>query len=221
MANPAELLYDLFSQWNNTSVSPYSQREDDALLTNHRLAVKYLGEIDLILTAMENEGKRTNGFRRMYSEWAKTVFVYPNHWRDSDYGGISDHAIDVLDNLVGYADDYVQQLDETKIDDLKTYLDQVEAELRDDDSLDKSVKASAQVLIQNLRTVIDNYTVRGDFEFEQCLNNLLGSLAIITLRSQRKDKWKKILDDFVFPYIVNNLPGAALISGGIISAITA
>ncbi|AIT89183.1 hypothetical protein [Corynebacterium ulcerans] len=220
MANPAELLYNLFSQWNNSSSTPYLQREDDASLTNHRLAVKYLGEIDLMLKAMENEGARTRSFRNMYPRWVQTVFVYPNHWRDANYGAISDHSLDVLESLIGYFDSYVTQIDEQKFEDLKKYLDRVEEELLKDDSLDASVKASAQALIQNVRTVMDNYAVRGDFEFEQCLNNLLGNLAIITIRSQRKDTWKKILDDFIFPYTVNNLPGTELVTGGIINAIT-
>lgn len=220
MANPAELLYNLFSQWDNPSSPPYHQRDDDASLTNHRLAVKYLAEINSILKAMETESRRTGSFRRMYPEWVKTVFVYPNHWRSSEYGGISNHSLDVLETLIDYADDYVQRVDQEKFDDLKKYLDRIEKELLDDSSLATSVKASTRALIQNIRTVIDQYAVRGDFEFEQCLNSLLGNLALITIQSQRKDTWEKVLDDFVFPYIIGSLPSAALVTGGVINAIT-
>lgn len=45
-------------------------------------------------------------------------------------------------------------------------------------------------------------------------------LALITIQSQRKDTWQKVLDDFVFPYIIGSLPSAALVTGGVINAIT-
>jgi hypothetical protein len=53
---------------------------------------------------------------------------------------------------------------------------------------------------------MDDLTVIGDFEFGKAIERLLGVLATISLRSSQKDRWRKVLDLFVYPYAVGNLP---------------
>ena len=217
MANPAELLFNLLTSWNSSS-SAANARKDSGSLENHRHAVRYLAEIDQILHSMENDGKRTNSFRRAYPEWVKTVFCYPKDWAHVETGPVSQSSRDVLEGLIDYADMYLPKVDEEKFDTLKAYLETVETALLEDDSLSDVVKSSCRSLIQNLRTIVDNYSVHGSFELDQCLQNLLGNLALITLRSRARSKWQTILNTFVFPYAVGSVP--AIEPGGIIHALT-
>lgn len=190
MANPAELLFDLLSSWQGGN-SPKTNRADDGSLTKHRLAVKYLEEIQLILKAMSSAGKRTAVFQRKIPEWAQTIFNYPNDWTSPNAGGINQADLDVLESLIDLVGEYVQPMDTGQFDSVKQYLEHVEKTLIEDESLDSVSVASCRAMIQNLRTVLDQYAVRGDFELNQCLQNLLGNLALITLKSNQKKQMVK------------------------------
>lgn len=220
MANPAELLNAFLSSiWaHDTVTSPASfTRQDDDSLTRHRLCVGYLSQIEEILEAMEKAGQRTTIYRKNFTQWSRTVFNFPNDWNKVD-PGCPEGAKDVLGLLADAMDSYVPKLDEEKLDELEKYLDTVDQELRNDESLSSPVRDGALAFVENLRTLIDSYTVIGDFELERALQTLLGNLAIITLRSQHKSGWKNLIDNFMIPYATDQLPSLPV--GDVFSSIT-
>ncbi|WP_313007362.1 hypothetical protein [Corynebacterium variabile] len=205
MANPAELLHDLFVRWNAPNTAPSSGRNDPSLVM-HRHAVRYLGEIEELLSVAERNGKRVGSYREYFPLWVKTVFNFPNSWGTPASGAISNEQILHLDNMVDLLNEFVVSPDESKFLDLREYLNLVGKNLAADDSLSPAVRESAGTVITHILGCMDDLTVIGDFEFGKAIERLLGVLATISLRSSQKDRWRKVLDLFVYPYAVGNLP---------------
>lgn len=206
MANPAELLHDLFVSWNNDKQSAQSARHDTASLVTHRRAVRYLDGIDELLDVAEATGKRVKNYRDYFPYWAQTVFHFPRSWQGSNTGAINVEQIRHLENLIDLLDDFVERIDTEKFEALSTYLTLVERTLDEDESLLDSVKRSARAMIIHLRGCMEDFAIVGDFDFEKALERLIGVLAHVGLRSQKKDVWSEVMGQFVFPYMVNNLP---------------
>lgn len=215
MANPAELLFDIFTSWNS-AISTVKARNDSDALPRHRLAVTHLNDIERLLDIMASDGKRVSTYKMRFPQWVKIVFNYPHSW-EGNYGTIDGGALESLENLIDTMASYVPTMDEARFDELKVYLDKVEEALRDDDSLSAAVAAGTMTLVQNLRTILDQYTVCGDLQLEQALERLLGNLAKVTLHSKHATRWRKLIDEFVFPYAVGQLP--ELPAGGLLSAV--
>lgn len=216
MANPAELLFDIFKSWNNPRAKTVSARKDSDTLRTHRIAVTHLNDIERLLDIMASDGKRVSTYKKRFPQWVKIVFNYPNRW-EQDHGAISGVALESLENLIDTMDSYVPKMDEARFDELKKYLDKVEKALHDDDSLSAAVTAGTMALVHNLRTILDQYTVCGDLQLEQALERLLGNLAKVTLRSKHAARWRTLIDEFVFPYVVGQLPELPV--GGLLSAV--
>lgn len=212
MANPAELLYSVFLTWNErskTSVAASSTRKDSNSMETHRQAVKYLNEIEEILTLMKSAGKRVDSAIRMFPTWVKAVFLYPESWRTGD-PGVSGHAMDVLYSLLDPMDEFVPALNADRFDELSKYLDRVREALNEDKDLNPTVRASVLASVENLKTMLDNHKVAGDYRIEQALKALLGNLALITAQSKRRNIWTVILNAFFIPYAVNQLSSLSL-----------
>lgn len=209
MANPAELLHEVFSQWSSQikgGAATGSTRGDNAVLDQHRRCVGYLNQIEEVIGEMDRAGKRVRTYRTQFPVWVKTVFNYGRNWLASDTP-VSEHALDILENLIEAMEPFVPDLDADRFDELKRYLNMVQDVLNEDDSLAEGVRRGAQALVENILTLVDYYTVVGDFELEQALKSLLGNLALVTVQSTDKEKWRDILTGFFIPYAVNQAPG--------------
>lgn len=224
MANPAELLYETFTLWDaripgtsGTFTSFTTTHEDSETLKTHRQAVTYLNDIGTLLDVMEADGKRVSAYRNHYENWIRVVFHFGRDWTDQAQK-VDSYDLEVLENLIDAIDPYVPKLDSSKFDGLVAYLDKVEEALNNDESLSGLIKKTGNAFIQNLRTCIDNYTVIGDFQLKNSLERLLGHLASIGAQSKNRSVWQDILNQFIFPYAVNQVPGIDL--GTITAAIT-
>jgi hypothetical protein len=120
MANPAELLHDLFVSWDNDKQSAKMARNDAASLRVHRQAVRYLDSIDELLDVAEAAGKRVKNYRAYFRLWTRTVFNFPNSWQGSGSGGINVEQIRHLENLIDLLDDFVERIDPEKFEALST-----------------------------------------------------------------------------------------------------
>lgn len=209
MANPAELLLGIFSKWDKargSGVSAQKSRADNESLREHRLAIGYLNQIEELLHAMELAGKRVGPYRRQFPVWVQHTFNYGSVWAHVD-PGTPDHAFDVLEGLIDALAPHVHALDPERFEELKKYLHTVREALNEDDSIPRGTQQGALVLVENLLSLIDSYTVVGDFELERALQSLLGSLAWVAAQSSRRQRWQDILTGFFIPYSVNQLPG--------------
>lgn len=154
-----------------------------------------------------------SAYRSYFPHWVKTVFRYPHGWELSGSGEIDIEQIRHLDTLVDIIGDFVQEADPDKFEDLSAYLKLVETALTEDTSLPLSVLAPARAALANLRGCIDAYEVVGAFDFAKGVERLLGALAMVAISSNEKARWRKLINAFVVPYAVNNLPGLAAGAG--------
>lgn len=209
MSNPAELLHNTFTKWSEnrkSSVAASDTRKDDNVLSEHRRCISYLSQIEEVLTTMDESGARVAPYRRMFPNWVAHVFRFPGNWGSPDADHRRNHMMDVLEALIDPMNGVVPRLDQSRFDELKTYLDTVEKQLMEDDSLTRVVRDSALAVVRNLRTMIDDYVVVGDFALERGLQSLLGRLAYIMVSSKQGQRWKSVIDKFFIPYLVNQVP---------------
>ncbi|MGO1992253.1 MAG: hypothetical protein ACTH2Y_10555 [Corynebacterium sp.] len=205
MANPAELLHDLFVSWNATGTSASAARKDPDLV-QHRNAVRYLGEIDELLEIAKKNKKRVGTYRSYFPLWVKTVFNYPGSWGGQNTAKIDQNQIDQLDNLIDMIDGFVVSPDKETLDQFREYVRLIEWNLDEDESLSPAVRESARAVCVHMLSCVDNLAVTGSFEFGKAFERLLGVLATVTLRSSQRSRWRTVVDFLVWPYAVANLP---------------
>lgn len=209
MANPAELLLGIFSKWDEArgnGASAQESRADTDSLDDHRLAIGYLNQIDELLNKMALDDKRVGPYRRQFPVWVKHTFNYGEVWTHADPGTPA-HAFDVLEGLIDALAPYVPALESERFEELKEYLHKVRDTLNEDTSISRGTLQGALALVENVLTLIDSYTVVGDFELERALQSLLGSLAWAAAQSTNRERWRDILTGFFIPYSVNQVPG--------------
>lgn len=207
MANPAELLFNQFTEWRAPDETAQSARPDTDDLALHRRAIQNLNDIRSLLLAMENAGKRVGVWKRAFPRWARIIFCYPGSWQRGGTGSIDQKDLDDLETLIDAVDPFVTKLDESAFEKFRSYLDEVEEALEEDDSLDEHFKESVRVAVRNVREAFDRFTTVGDYRTDEALKSLLAQIALVMVRSQNKNKWEKILNRWIFPYAVNQLPG--------------
>lgn len=216
MANPAELLFNQFTEWRDSNKTATAARLDTDDLALHRRAVQNLNDIRSLLLAMENAGRRVGVWKRAFHRWTWIIFCYPDSWQRGGTGGIDQKDLDDLETLIDAMDPFVTKIDESAFESFRNYLDEVEEALREDDSLDEHFKESVRIAVRNVREAFDQFTTVGDYRTDEALKTLLAQIALVMVRSQKKNKWETILNGWFFPYAVNQLPdlesGAGLLN---------
>lgn len=208
MANPAELLLELFEKWNQNRAYVSTVRDDDELLSDHRRALTYIDQITVLLDELESRGKRVRYHRHFLSPWIKTVFNYPRHWNSSAEKAIIDvRQIQQLESLANDLDDVVPRVDAEQLEVFKRYLESVLSALDEDDSLPDDVRKQAKAIVLHVQTVVDQLSVIGEFELQDSLDRLLGILLRVTRSSRKRDQWINLLNNFVWPFVVGNVTG--------------
>lgn len=218
MANPAELLFDQLVEWNSSKHTASQARNDSKDLALHRRAIHNLNDINQLLRHMESLGKRVGVYKRTFPKWVQIVFRYPGGWQGTGTGKIDQIDLDHLENLIDALDPFVPKLETERFEDIDKYLSDVQSLLDEDDSLDTLTRESAREAVSNVREALADFEKHGDFRTEKLFQLLLGQLAYVTLRSSKRGKWKKVLDDFVVPYSVGQFPEIS--QSGIVEFIT-
>lgn len=206
MANPAEILFNQFNEWYKEDWAK-SVRKDSNSLTRHRIMVGHLDDLEKLIAMMAADGKRVSVYQRHFPSWSKFLFAYPRAWDTKSTDLLSYDSLEHLETLIEYCDSYCLHADEEKFDDLKAYLNRVKQALDEDETLPSTVTLSTRTLVENLVTIIDSYAIYGDVRLDDALQRLLGNLAMVAMQSKKTDVWRKILDDIVFPWLANQLPG--------------
>lgn len=209
MANPAELLHSLFTSWNLDTSSSVANVRNDPGLKEHRRAVIYLDSIEKLLGQMESDGKRTTVWRKHFPTWVKIVFNYPNQWQQSNKGTMSGIAIDHLETLIDYAEDYSPKIEVEKLPLLALYIEAVRIALVDDDSLPTDVKHVALRVLSNVESMLDEIDQVDSVDFEKAILELLSVLAVTVIRSKNQGRWEGWTSAFVWPFMYDTAKAGA------------
>ena len=169
-------------------------------------AALLIEQIEELLDRLDSTGGHTEVYRRYLPAWRRILFSYPNGWTGNGTASIDQTARDHLSTLSFMLRDVVATPDADRLGELADYLDTIFNNLTEDPTLSKSVKDATATVITHLRGCIDDLQVLGDFEFEKAFERLIGALALVTLKSNQKDRWTEVVKNLVYPYFVNNIP---------------
>lgn len=216
MANPADLLLEVFERWNKNQGHVHKVRADNDTLDTHRYALRYLDQIEILIDELEAQGKRVRYHRHYLSAWVQTVFNYPKAWDSSNVpANIDARQLQQLESLANDLDSLVPRIAPDKVEQLKNYLNLVIETLAEDDSLSEEVKRQAAAVVDHVKTVLDQLDQAGELELQNALDNLLGILVRVGASSKNRERWTDVLNQFVWPFLMGNF--TALTSAPLIS----
>lgn len=201
MANPAELLLEIFESWNTSKAPVKSARDDNAEMSQHRLALRLLDQIDMQISVLEAKGKRVRYHKHYFPQWVQTVFNYPRDWNSQQvHSTIDARQLQQLESLANDLDDAVPRADPQLLGQLSEYLVDLLEGLDEDKSLDETVKTYARSVVTHLQDVIANLDKVGELELELELERLIGTLLRVTAASNDPGKWRAKFSSFVWPF---------------------
>lgn len=214
MANPAQLLHEIFVSWNHADKSAQKARGVNG--TNwdtHTRAVRFLDEIAEILRLLESHGRNMRVARETMPTWYQTVFVFNYGWSGANTGAIDQRALDNLEQLAERLQDVVPEVAAGGIEQINQYIDLVRKTVLADTSLPTELRSHINDVVDHVRWCTDNYAIAGDFSLQDAVERLSGAIVRGYATSGEKSKWKDVLDKFVWPFTVNvvsALPSATL-----------
>ena len=111
--------------------------------------------------------------------------------------GIANMLRDIRDNCLS-VDMSLTEEREQKINDL---LEKVVKTVNEDDSLNQATKMYVVKLVHEVHLAVDLQKTGCEFELSDAIDRLLASLGKVEAVSSNKDKWRKLHDDVVNPFI--------------------
>lgn len=198
MANPAELLLNLFRAWDDSSGNPVKAVRRDDSLREHRRAVGYLESIDKALELLENNNKRVSIYRNQFPTWVAMVFNYPRSWTQQNSTVMNTTSIDHLETLVDYVDGVCPKLHVDKIPVLLLYLDAVDKALEEDDSLPLAARQQVIIAVRHIRSYVEDIDAIDAFAFQRSISELFAALALAVLQSRNRSRWDSWAEKFVW-----------------------
>jgi hypothetical protein len=214
MANPAVLLHAQFQGWNHPN-----QTADQARGTSgtevwilHRQAVRHVGALEEILREMSARGKDVRVWEGAFAIWSQAVFAWPRGWGTANSGDIDETALDHLQTLASWLDDYLPKADEAGLERTGKLVDDVLEAVNADDSLPSHLKIHLRQMCDQLRWCVDRYAQAGDFDLKVAIDRLLITVGQCAQQSSTfGEKVTLIVNTFVYPFVVGTL---AQITGG-------
>lgn len=196
MANPAELLHQVLTNWQGSKQS--------ANTADHRIAIRHLDAIEELLDQMDNAQIRTDVYRRYFKKWATLTLRHPHDWQKQESNKhVDSTALDHLLNLSDWFRGFVPSVATDGLDSLRGFVESAQTVITEDDSLDPALKRHVQRVIDHLTWCIEEYARVGDFELREAVDRLIAAMVTTAARSKHQGQWRDVLNTFVYPFTVN------------------
>ncbi len=201
MANPATLLHQQLSKWNQINQTADQARQPalDQWVTQ-RLMVRHLDAIDEMLRTLEANGRNVGVYRRTFPAWCQAVFVFPQGWSAGNSGGINEQHLGHLETLAERLDGELPVADDDGLERLSGYLVDVRQLLSEDGSLPSDLRDHIAQVVTHVEWCISNYAIAGDFEVRVASERLIAVLAEGRTQSGDKKLWDGLLTRFAWPF---------------------
>lgn len=209
MANPAQLLHQLLTEWRGSAnfANPREQR----------IAVRHLDAIAALLDEMDAAGLRTELFRRYFDKWVGLTLHHPHEWQTQATGKLRDNtALEHLEHLADRLDGIAPQLADGGLDQVRAIADSAKALVEEEDSLDPLLRQHVLQVIAHVHWCVENYAAVGDFDLREAVERLMSTMLRTgaTLKDDEKvSKWRAWMGGFVYPFatsVAAAIPSAAL-----------
>lgn len=212
MANPAEALHDILSEWKqDTSKQIYLHRGVDANgndsdMRKHRQAIALINEIDQILASIERPTQRKAAHDRTLGRLTKWVMAYPHDWlavpKDAHSNLDDQGTLDYLDSIAALLDNYVRRFSDDERNGFTDVLNCVVQSLGEDDTLPGDLRRHLYLLIAEARRCIDEYQISGDFALQAAMERLSAAVAAAMKSTKNPGKWSNFKDNYIWPSAV-------------------
>lgn len=225
MANPAELLHNILSEW----VQPADKQihsfrglhKADATMKKHRQAIVLIEEIEQILAGMTLTERRRSSIERNLERWTRWVFAYPHNWTatplQSNASLADQNALDALDLVAELLDSHVPKIDEARRNTYLESINEILVALASDESLPAELKQHIYTVAAHTRQCIEEYEMNGDFALQASVERLAASIQTAISVTKDPGVWQNFRDKFVYPTIagiVASGPQLAITMGG-------
>lgn len=196
MANPAELLLKQLTRWREN-------RQSAAGLADQRMAARHIEAIDELLSEMSAANIKVTLYRRYFDTWATLVYRHPQAWQSGTNTLKDDAALENLEHLADRMEDFLPQLRDGGLDEIRASTERAAVLLDEDDSIDPLLKLHVKQVIAHLEWCIDNYTAAGDFSLQDATQRLIATMMRAGATSRHPDRWKAWLNTIAWPFTVN------------------
>lgn len=212
MANPAEALHNILTEWRqDRSKQIYLHRGigtngTDSDMRKHRQAIALINEIDQILTSIERPPQRKAAHDRTLGRLTKWVMAYPHDWLGipkDGYPNLDDQAtLDYLDSIAALLEKYVRTFSDGERQEMMDVVNSVVESLKEDDSLPQDLRQHLHLLISEVRRCTDEYEITGDFALQAAMERLSTAVSSAQKLSKNPSKWSNFRDAYIWPSAV-------------------
>lgn len=208
MANPAQLLFAQLSAWHvidqrRTTAQVRHVHGSNVGWEQMRMAVRHLDAIEELLTQMSQAGRDVSVYHRHFPSWTTAVFAYPNGWNKMGLCDVNQQMLDHLHTLGDLMEILVPTLSPTGDGELRSFCARLLNTLDDDPTIPDPLKLHLREVVRHLEWCLDQYAVAGDFEVRKAVERLVAAMAQVAGASENPDRWKTVLNTWVWPFAVN------------------
>ncbi len=207
MANPAQLLFDLLSNWRPQSGRSATQLrgldtlEDDALKA-HRRAMGLIGQIEEVLDGLASAGRRVTQYQQQIPKWHRMVLAYPEGWgvQQPAYDGT---AMALLETLSDVFDGVLPVTTEAQRQGVEELCGRVLKLLAEDDSLPADLKRHLTAVVNHCRACVAEFSVVGDFDLRVAVDRLVVAVnAAMRASSSKQSEWAEMFKGWAYPFSI-------------------
>lgn len=200
--NAAQLLLELFDKWFSDGTNPPEagnrQADEDRWLSETRLAVRYMEELELWVA---REGRSSPEMRRVLKYFPKYwnwIFARSYGWsgdssRVKNY--ISQAEIDALDGLASKPINDFGNLPVGSIEGICEVLPQLVEEVDKETDLSQPLRQYVKTILVHAHNVLSLADKSSTFDQQNALNALVSALSLAGLEAKdekRKTKWNSV-----------------------------
>jgi hypothetical protein len=207
MANPAELLYDQLTRWNNRAPNRSNALHRglagnfDTAAREHEIAMGHISAIrELVETAALADDAAADEFRAEIPKWTGMVLSFPAGWQG--YGNFDTNSLQLLRILRRDLKAYVPTYTPDQIDSVRNALATTLELLRRDGTIKGALAIYLTNLLNHLRQVLDEYDLRGDFDLARAttlLRETVRTAEEVSDNPQVKPLWARLISALITP----------------------
>lgn len=213
MTNPAQLLHETLVRWSGDNQHAAQDSRglsnlDGLAMTEHRIAMKQLSQIEELLASLAAVGRRVEMYQRNLPQWQAMIMAYPWGWTSAQ-PPFDKNSLDMLAALVDRLEDFVPSTTEADRTTLTDLVNDVFAVLDEDVSLPADLRRHVWLVANHARACLDEFAKLGDFELQAAIDRLLVAINVVVNEPHTSGKWTTVRERFVYPFIAGSAVAAA------------
>lgn len=209
MANPADLLHAILSDWIQTDDKQIyvfrgvGRTGSDENFKKHRHAIRLINEIEMLLDSTERREGSKKADDKALAALTRVVFAYPHNWQAKPLSTpdnlINSDGLDYLLSIAERINDLGTEIDIESRQEIANFLVELTSLLVDEKSLPRELKLHLRRLVVEAQTCLDEYEITGSFFLQSSLDRLTVAVSRAAKMSKEPSKWDDFINKFAYP----------------------